>query len=304
MSIHIPILLSPITELLTKSLAVTKTGTEHPPWILDCTLGGGGHTESLLKAGARVLALDRDAEAVRAAQERLGTWIRSGHLEVRQLAFGHYVKDRPLVGILADLGISSDQLDARERGFGFESDAIPDMRMNRDEGPSAYELIETSTEKDLADLIYQYGEERYSRRIAGSLVRAREKGELPKTCRELAEAIRRAVPGSYRHGRIHPATRTFQALRIAVNTELEQLDSLLQNVILSLSPGGRAAVMSFHSLEDRRVKTRFRQLCRNPHPGEGKWLDLTKKPIDPDETEILGNPRARSAHLRVIEREC
>lgn len=200
--------------------------------------------------------------------------------------------------MLFDLGVSSAQLDRPERGFSFLADGPLDMRMDQGGGPTAADLLARLSEKELADLIYRYGEERYSRRIARAIARVRVHRPL-RTTGDLAAVIQGAVPPSYRRGRLHPATRTFQALRIAVNRELEVLEGALREAAAVLAPGGRLCVISFHSLEDRIAKQTFRTLSR----GATACLRvLTKKPVVPSDREVRENPRARSAKLRVAER--
>ena len=201
-------------------------------------------------------------------------------------------------GVIFDLGVSSPQLDRPERGFSFREDGPLDMRMDQREGRTAADLIRDLPETELADVIYQLGEERYSRRIARAIVQARVQGAI-ETTRELAAVVERAVPASYRHGRIHCATRTFQALRIAVNRELDVLEPALRDAVDILSPGGRVCAVSFHSLEDRIVKHTFRALANGP---EASVRVLTKKPVTASEVERDHNPRSRSAKLRVVER--
>jgi 16S rRNA (cytosine1402-N4)-methyltransferase len=268
--------------------------------FVDCTVGLGGHARALLESGAsRLIGLDRDASALAIAQERLadyGDRVELVHGNFRDLTA--MLDARGMAGIdgaLADLGVSSLQLDAPGRGFSFRRDDALDMRMDPSSGVSAADAIATADEKTLADVIYRFGEERYARRIARALVAARERSAL-RTTGQLAEVIRRAVP---RRGamRIDPATRTFQALRIWINAELEGLDSFLGLVAGRLNAGGRLAVIAFHSLEDRIVKHTFRSLQAG-----GGYAVLTKRPLTPTEGEIEGNPRARSAKLRALER--
>lgn len=249
--------------------------------IIDGTLGGGGHTEALLDAGAKVIGYDRDPRALAAARERL---MRFGdRFEARQ---GDYASmEGPADGVLLDLGVSSPQLDDASRGFSFQTDGPLDMRMGEG-GITAAELIETTSETDLANLIYELGEERHSRRIAKQL-----KELKPQTTLEAVEAVKRAVPRKA-WGNIHVATRTFQALRIAVNDELGQLKAVLEKLPTLLNPGGIAAIISFHSLEDRLVKHAFRDSLE----------PITKKPITAGEVEERENPRSRSAKLRAARR--
>jgi 16S rRNA (cytosine1402-N4)-methyltransferase len=251
--------------------------------IIDGTLGGGGHAEALLAAGASVLGIDRDPRALQAATERLKRF--GDRFTARQ---GDYAGlEGPADGVLLDLGVSSPQLDDPSRGFSFQTDGPLDMRMGG-EGQTAAELIASLGEEDLADVIYELGEERFSRRIARQL-----KAAKPQTTQEAVEAIKRAVPRKS-WGNIHVATRTFQALRIAVNQELEQLKAALEKLPAVLNLNGVAAIISFHSLEDRLVKHSFR---------DSDTLEpLTKKPVTASEQETATNPRARSAKLRAARR--
>jgi 16S rRNA (cytosine1402-N4)-methyltransferase len=302
---HVPILVRPIVDALIEPLrALPADAPTH--WLVDCTLGGGGHTEALLGALSaepslrrhRVLAADQDQSAIDRARERFRRELVEGRLELVHSRFGQlgpWLAERPTLGLLADLGFSSDQLDDPARGLSFRADGPLDMRLDPSGGPTARDLLSRLTESELRELIGERGEERFAGRIARELVRRRSEGSLPRTTVELAELVVRAVPPGARHSRIHPATRTFQALRIAVNCELEELDSLLDYVILSLKPGGRVAILSFHSLEDRKVKQRFKERG-------GPWRALTKKPIEADDAELARNPRSRSAKLRIAER--
>jgi len=271
-------------------------------------LGGGGHTAGFLTAldadprlaRHRVVALDQDPAAVSRARERFAPEIAAGKLQIFQGRFGEV--DRvaealgvPVLGMMADLGFSSDQIEDPERGFSFSREGPIDMRLDPSRGRSAREFLVKTTEKELETVIRELGEERFSRRIAAAVVRARRERQLPDTTTGLAELISRAVPPPARHGRIHPATRTFQALRIHVNEELKELDELLAHAILLLRPGGRLAILSFHSLEDRRVKLAFRERASG-------FRALTKKPLEPLEQELQLNPRARSAKLRIAEK--
>ena len=279
--------------------------SQRPMTIVDCTVGYGGHAELLLENSdlkTRVIGLDRDPRAIEFCRSRLvrfgdrAVLLRGNHRDLtRHLAeAGISVVD----GVLFDCGVSSPQLDDPERGFSFLHDGPLDMRMDQTEGMTAAELVNGSREDRLADIIFQYGEERYARRIARAI--AIERAFRPiKTTGSLASVVSKAVPSAYRHGRIHCATRTFQALRIAVNQELESLEPSLRDAVDVLAPGGRICAISFHSLEDRIVKHTFRALAAGP----GAALSLrTKKPVLPSEEEFRVNPRARSAKLRVIER--
>ena len=269
--------------------------------FVDCTVGLGGHARALLGAGAsRLLGLDRDPEALRIARDALGPWtdrvelVHSDYRDLRAVLETRSIES--VDGALADLGVSSMQLDAEGRGFSFRRDEPLDMRMDPTQGPTAADLVASAEEDDLANAIYQYGEERFSRRIARRIVEARRTAPVATTG-QLADIVRRAVP---RHGyqRIDPATRTFQALRIWVNRELEGLDAFLVDASRVLRAGARLAVITFHSLEDRIVKHVFRALAA----GEGALRVLTRKPLIPGDDELARNPRARSAKLRAIER--
>jgi 16S rRNA (cytosine1402-N4)-methyltransferase len=262
--------------------------------VLDCTLGGGGHAALLLAAhpGLRLIGLDRDPTARAAAAERLAPW--GDRVAIVATNFADYTPPEPVVGVLADLGVSSPQLDRAERGFGFRGDGPPDMRMNPEAGETAAELIDRLTEAELADLLHAYGEERLSRRIARRLVAERPWTQPGRTCADLAYAVAGCYPPKARHGRLHPATRTFQALRIAVNDELGSLERLLQRAPDWLMPGGLLAVISFHSLEDRRVKTAFL--------ADPRLERITRKPLVAGTAEQEANPRSRSAKLRVARR--
>jgi 16S rRNA (cytosine1402-N4)-methyltransferase len=269
--------------------------------FVDCTVGLGGHARALLASGAtRLLGLDRDATALSLATESLTPWqdrVELVHADYRELA--SVLASRGIVavdGALADLGVSSMQLDTPDRGFSFRRDEPLDMRMDQSSGPTAAQLLAEVDEVDLANVIFRYGEERFSRRIARALVSARQSEPIATTGR-LAEIVRRAIPRKG-YQRIDPATRTFQALRIWVNRELEGLDAFLVDASRLLRAGARLAVITFHSLEDRIVKHAFRALAA----GEGAVRVLTRKPVIPGDAEVARNPRARSAKLRAIER--
>jgi 16S rRNA (cytosine1402-N4)-methyltransferase len=260
---------------------------------VDCTLGAGGHTEAILEVpGTRVIGLDRDQRAIRIASARLARFgdrfvAKKARFSEVASVLGALGVER-IDGMIADVGVSSIQLDDATRGMSFRREGPLDMRMDESEGETALELIERLSDDELADLIYRYGEERRSRRVARCIQQAREAGELETTL-DLRRAIIRAV-GPARVGGVDPATRTFQALRIAVNRELEELTGLLEAAHELLCPGGVLAILSFHSLEDRLVKRAFRD-------GEG-WTPLFKKPRVPSDEEMARNPRARSAKLR------
>lgn len=270
--------------------------------FVDCTVGGGGHTRALLEAGAdRVLSLDRDEEVLPLAAAALAPWtnrVELIHTDFRQIDV--VLDERHLVtvdGVVADLGMSSIQLQAEGRGFSFRRDEPLDMRMDRSVGQTAAEVIQDASERTLADRIFEYGEERYARRIARAIVATRDREPLASTG-QLASLVRRVVP---RRGwqRIDPATRTFQALRIWVNQELEGLDHFLRTVCTRLRAGARVAIITFHSLEDRIVKRTFRELERGQ---DAALRVLTKRPLRPGVEETTRNPRARSAKLRAAER--
>ncbi len=258
---------------------------------LDATVGGGGHSALMLQMAddVTVTALDQDTQALQAARQKLAEF--GDRVTFHHTNFAAFnPRGQQFDGILADLGVSSAQFDWGDRGFSFRQAAPLDMRMNQTQELTAAEIVNTWDETELANLIYHYGEERLSRRIAHRIVESRPLN----TTIELAEIIFHSVPRSYRYGRIHPATRTFQALRIAVNRELEVLETFLQQAPLWLKPNGRLAIISFHSLEDRIVKHTLK---------ESELLRvITKKPIVPTEMEITQNSRARSAKLRIAER--
>ena len=327
---HEPVLLAEVARWLRPE----QGGT-----FIDCTLGLGGHAEAILEASidARVVGIDRDSEAVRLARKRLAIFenrFQAVHADCRDVAsVMSEVGIAEAQGILADIGVSSLQLDEAERGFSFTSDAPLDMRMDRTAGETAARLVNTLAESELANLIFEYGEERGSRRVARAIIRERERNPITTT-KQLAETVVRAlrVPGRWR---IHPATRTFQALRIAVNGELDALERFIPDAISLLAQGARLAIISFHSLEDRIVKRSFlresgRCICQAGSGGR-RQMDypmhgnaagagdksnvscivcgaqrrvdvLTRKPIRPGEQEMERNPRSRSALLRVCEK--
>jgi 16S rRNA (cytosine1402-N4)-methyltransferase len=289
---HDPVLATEVVELLSP----VNGGL-----FVDCTVGLGGHAQALLDAGAsKVLGLDRDPQALdiaRTALARFGDRVELVHADYRDLE--RVLDDRSIDavnGALADLGVSSMQLDADGRGFSFRRDEPLDMRMDTSRGETAAELLQTAAEDDIANAIFQFGEERYSRRVARAIVNARREQPI-RTTGQLAAIVRRAVPHRG-YQRIDPATRTFQGLRIWVNRELEGLDTFLSAAAGRLLRGARLAVITFHSLEDRVVKHTFRALEKT---GESLRV-LTKRPMLPSEQEIDRNPRSRSAKLRVLER--
>ena len=289
---HVPVLaeavlagLAPLTGLLAERPGCGGT-------LIDCTLGGGGHSALLLQAhrGLRVVGLDQDPSARAAAAERLAPF--ADRARVVASNFADFTPAEPAVAVLADLGVSSPQLDVAARGFSFRLAGPLDMRMNPERGETAGELIDRLDETELADLIYAYGEERLSRRIARKI---KEQGPwAPRDTAELAYLVAGCYSPAARRGRIHPATRSFQALRIAVNDELGVLDRLLAAAPDWLVPGGLLAIISFHSLEDRRVKTAFLS--------DERLQRVTRKAIQASPEEAEANPRSRSARLRIARR--
>jgi 16S rRNA (cytosine1402-N4)-methyltransferase len=265
--------------------------------LVDGTLGGGGHSALLaarVSPGGRILSLDRDRAAVEAAQQRFAgepvTPLWANYRDLPEVL--QQLKIDAVDGVLLDIGLSSDQLADAERGFSFAADGPLDLRFDVTEGRPAADLVNRLGEQELADLIFRYGEERHSRRIARAVCERRRE-RLFTTAADLAEVVRRAVPPSPDARRIDPATRTFQALRIAVNDELGALETFLKVAPTCVRRGGRVAVISFHSLEDRLVKEAFRD--------DARWSPLTKKPIVAGDRETAANPRARSAKLRVAQ---
>jgi 16S rRNA (cytosine1402-N4)-methyltransferase len=265
--------------------------------IVDATLGAGGHARLIAErlGGGRLIGLDQDRAMLERARARLGEWpvtlVQANFAELPRVL--RELEIPAVAGVLADLGICSDQLDEADRGFSFTRPGPLDMRMNPDEGEPACDLLRRLPERELADLIWQYGEERFSRRIARRIVEVRRRDPL-QTTEQLADLVRQCVPRPRRRpgerAPIDPATRVFQALRIAVNDELSALDRLLDALPRVLQPGGRAVLISFHSLEDRKVKQAFRK--------KETWEEITRKPITASDEEMATNPRARSAKLR------
>ncbi len=287
---HIPVLADEVLQYLDPQPGQT---------LIDATVGLGGHSALLasrLSPDGRLIGFDRDPAMLELAESRLEslpvTLIQGSFDQIRQILSNQGI-DR-VDGILADLGICSAQLDDAERGFSFQKTGLLDMRMNPLVGESARALLKRLSEKDLADIFYRYGEEKFSRRIARRIVATR-KTEPLETTEQLANLVRSCIPrpkGKKREG-IDPATRTFQALRIAVNDELAILEGLLKQLPRCLNPGGKAVIISFHSLEDRRVKQTFRE--------NGFWDILTRKPVQASEEEKERNPRSRSARLRAAQ---
>ena len=299
---HVPVLLDEVRELLQPQ----RGGT-----FVDCTLGLGGHARMVLEHDAtRLIGIDRDPDALamaRAALAEFGERVAFVHADYRDLdAVLDAQGVKEVSGMLADLGVSSMQLDREGRGFSFRRDEPLDMRMDRSQGETAAELLDRVDEQELADAIYRFGEERRSRQVARAIVMARQQAPIETTGR-LAEIVRRAV-AARGWQRIDPATRTFQALRIWVNRELDGLDSFIGRAASRLQTGGRLAVISFHSLEDRVVKHTLRDLSRPPSQDSPASADrvmlkvLTKHPMVASEAEAAANPRARSAKLRGAEK--
>jgi 16S rRNA (cytosine1402-N4)-methyltransferase len=288
-TVHVPVLPDEVVEFLRPVAGAI---------LVDGTLGGGGHTRALaerVQPGGRVIAVDLDPRAVERAAAALAGWpvqvATASYTEIPEVLAELGV---PAVdGILLDLGLSSDQLDDDSRGFSFQARGELDLRYNADRGEPAWRLLERLGEQDLANVIYQYGEERFSRRIARRIVEQRRSRPI-RSAAELADLVRSCVPRSRGHG-IDPATRTFQALRIAVNDELGSLETALATLPDCLKPGGRLAIISFHSLEDRLVKHAFRN--------DERLTVVTRRPAPASDAEVARNPRARSAKLRVAERK-
>jgi 16S rRNA (cytosine1402-N4)-methyltransferase len=305
---HVPVLLNETLDLLVKNPAGT---------YIDGTLGRGGHATEILKRlspEGRLIGLDRDVEAIEQTKEILGRFgeravrIHGNFADMKELCRSIGVTE--VDGVLLDLGVSSPQLNVAERGFSFAKDGPLDMRMDRTKGRSAADLVNEDDEETLANIIFRLGEDRDSRRIARAIVLERQQGRIDRTLK-LAEIVEQAKGG--RRGATHPATQTFQALRMAVNAELESLETGLEAGLSMLREGGRMAVITFHSLEDRMVKDFFkRHMVKREslqQGGEKLVYDepavrlLTKKPLTASKQELTDNPRSRSAKLRAVERE-
>jgi len=288
---HVPVMGKEIIQSLKELPSeITKKGL-----IIDATIGGGGHSALILEnfPGIKIIGLDQDPMAIEAASKKL---IKFGtRIEIISTNFADFSLSEQAICVLADLGVSSHQLDEPSRGFSFRLNGPIDMRMNPEEGSSAAELIETLSEKDLADLIYKLGEEKRSRRIARKIKNDLSENGPYSGTQDLSYAIAGCFPPKQRYGRIHPSTRTFQALRIAVNNELGSLDSLLLKAPNWLSKDGLFMVMSFHSLEDRRVKSSFKT--------DNRLKVISKKPMRASPKEIALNPRSKSAKLRVSSKK-
>jgi 16S rRNA (cytosine1402-N4)-methyltransferase len=283
---HEPVLPAEVLALLAPAGGET--------WV-DCTTGGGGHTRLLAERVARVIALDRDPTMLDLARPRLAglpvTLVQASFDQLRDVLAAQGVAQ--VDGVLADLGFSSDQVDDPARGLSFQLDGPLDMRLDPTRGETAAQLLARINERDLANLIYRYSEERFSRRIARKVVETRKASPLHTTA-QLADLVRSCVRRERHRGAIDPATRTFQALRIAVNDELAVLEALLKQLPAAVRPGGRVGIISFHSLEDRLVKQAFRE--------QRTWEPVTRKPVTAGDDEVRTNPRARSAKLRVAKR--
>ncbi|NCC75072.1 MAG: 16S rRNA (cytosine(1402)-N(4))-methyltransferase RsmH [Clostridia bacterium] len=308
---HLPVLFRQTLE----QLVIVPDGC-----YIDCTLGGGGHSSAILERlgpKGHLYGFDKDTDALAAAGKRLAEVQGKGSYHLVHTDFGSIaqaVLDNqipPANGILADLGVSSWQLDQAERGFSYMQDGPLDMRMNQTSGRTAADLVNTASEQELVRIIQDYGEERYARRISQQIIRSRQDHPILTTT-ELAAVIRRAMPAQALREAQHPAKRTFQAIRIAINGELTALEDLLRAIPEVLAPGGRAAIITFHSLEDRLVKDAFRTwespcTCPREFPvcicgKKSLGHVITRKPLIADEIEMKENPRARSAKLRVFEK--
>ena len=285
---------------------------------VDCTTGGGGHSLEIAKrmgSNSRLICFDRDKSAIKAAKERLKDYLdRIVFVNDNFSSLENVLKELNidnLGGVLADLGCSSFQFDNAERGFSYMQDALIDMRMDTDSPLSAYKVVNEYSENELKRIIYEYGEERFAPRIASAICKRREESPI-KTTLELSNIIKGAIPAAARIDGPHPAKRTFQAIRIEVNGELDVIKPLINSAANSLVPGGRIAVISFHSLEDRAVKQAFKDLskgctCPPDFPvcicgNKPKIKEITKKPILPSDEELEVNPRSRSAKLRIAEK--
>lgn len=307
---HIPVLADAVLSSLGPALNAEQ------PLLVDCTVGGGGHSSLILEhcPSARIIGIDQDPAALQACSDRLGerfTPLRGNFAQLHRLLKQANVAPSSVNGFLYDLGVSSHQLDTPERGFSFLSDGPLDMRMDPSAPLSAADVVNTYSEEELARIIHAYGEERHSRRVARVIAACRREKPFTTT-KELADLIHRDIAKFYRNESIHPATRTFQALRIEVNGELDAITTSLESALTYLRPGGILAVISFHSLEDRIIKQFFRQhastcicppevwQCRCQH--QPLLEILTRKPLIADEAEKQLNPRSRSAKLRVARR--
>lgn len=305
---HVSVLLNECIE----ALDIKEDGI-----YVDCTLGGAGHSSEIVKRlsnKGRLIGIDQDKDALKAAEIKLKeysnvTFVHNNFYNIEEILCD--LKVERVDGILMDLGVSSYQLDEAERGFSYMKDAPLDMRMNREKDFSAYDVINTYSEDELYRIIRDYGEEKFAKRIANFIVNKREE-KLIETTLELVEIIKNAIPAKARREGPHPAKRTFQAIRIEVNSELSILNRAIEDGVSRLNDGGRMAIITFHSLEDRIVKNKFRDLavqCRCPKEfpvcvcnEKAKVKVITRKAIDPTNEEVEENPRSRSAKLRIIEK--
>ncbi len=305
---HISVLLDEVLE----GLDIKENGI-----YVDCTLGGAGHSKEILKrlnSDGRLIGIDQDSDALKAASEKLKdfnnvTYVHNNFTNITSILDELNVE--AVDGILMDLGVSSYQLDTDERGFSYMKDASLDMRMNREEELSAYDIVNGYSEEDLYRIIREYGEEKFAKRIA-QFITDRRKNNSIKTTLELVDIIKAAIPAKARREGPHPAKRTFQAIRIEVNKELEILDKAIEGAVRKLKTGGRLNIITFHSLEDRIVKNKFKELenpctCPKEFPicicGKKSEIKIiTRKPIEPSSEEVTNNPRSRSAKLRIAER--
>lgn len=305
---HVSVLLNECIE----GLNIKKDGI-----YVDCTLGGAGHSSEILKnlsKEGRLIGIDQDIEAIAAAKEKLKdysnvTYVNDNFYNIKNIL--ESLKIDKVDGILMDLGVSSYQLDKAERGFSYMNDAPLDMRMNREQEINAYHIINTYSNDNISKIIKEYGEEKFANRIADFIVREREVKPIETTF-QLVEIIKKAIPAKARREGPHPAKRTFQAIRIEVNRELYILDKAVEDAVEALNPEGRIAIITFHSLEDRIIKNKFKELenpctCPREFPicicnNKPKIKIVTKKPIDPKEKEVEDNPRSRSAKLRIAEK--
>ncbi|AJA47922.1 ribosomal RNA small subunit methyltransferase H [Clostridium pasteurianum DSM 525 = ATCC 6013] len=305
---HIPVLLDECIE----GLNIKEDGI-----YIDCTLGGAGHSSEIIKRlseKGRLIGIDQDTDAINAASKKLAdydnvTYVHNNFYNIKNIL--DELNIDKVDGILMDLGVSSYQLDEAERGFSYMNDAPLDMRMNRESNISAYEIVNNYEEADLYRIIKAYGEEKFAKRIASFIAKEREERPI-RTTFELVDIIKSAIPARFRREGPHPAKRTFQAIRIEVNKELEILNKAIEDAVSKLNRGGRIAIITFHSLEDRIVKTKFKELenpceCPKDFPicvcGKSPKIKiLTRKPKEANEYELEINPRSRSAKLRIGEK--
>lgn len=305
---HVSVLLNEVIE----ELKIKEDGI-----YVDCTLGGAGHSSEILKRlsqKGRLIGIDQDTDALKAASEKLKdyknvTYVHNNFYNIKNILEDLNIEK--VDGILMDLGVSSYQLDKPERGFSYMHDAPLDMRMNKDSKFSAFDVVNSYDEQKLYKVIKDYGEEKFAKRIAGFIVEKRKEGDIKSTL-ELVDVIKSAIPARFRREGPHPAKRTFQAIRIEVNKELEILNKAIEDGINKLNVSGRMCIITFHSLEDRIVKNKFKELkdpctCPKDMPicvcGKKPEIEIiTRKPIEPSEEEVNDNPRSRSAKLRVAEK--